>query len=129
MRTNTIDNLAVYRLNSWKELEEYLHLPNANEFNTYLNLIYRDLMSLRPESEIRILDDVSPENREKFIKICCLFITEGNTDYTFSDDYTVIKRMDEKPEVSIARYKDLLRIKKEKKNELDKAERNNSKTA
>lgn len=127
---DTTLNLAKYRMNSWKEIEAYLLHPEADNFRAYLNKIYGALMAMRPKDEISILTEVAPENREKFIKIGCLFITEGNSDYIYSDDYTVIKRLSEKPEKSIAEFLEKIALKKNRRNnELDKAEGTNNKAA
>lgn len=109
---DTTLNLAKYRMNSWTEIQAYLLPPGADNFRAYLNTIYGALMAMRPKDEISILAEVSPENREKFIKIGCLFITEGNSDYIYSDDYTVIKRLSEKPEKSIAEFLEKIALKK-----------------
>lgn len=82
---------------------------------------------MKPGEAINILKDVAPANREKFIKIGCLFITEGNSDYLFSDDYTVIKRLLEKPEKKIKEFIESQNLKKKlKQDELDKAEGTNN---
>lgn len=63
------------------------------EFQKYLNKIYEALVNMNPKGHIDILKDVAPANREKFIKIGCLFISEGNTNYIFNTEYTQIKRL------------------------------------
>jgi hypothetical protein len=99
-------------MNTWKELQPYLSDIN------YLNTIYKALMDMTPKDEINILNDVAPKNREKFIKIGCLFILEGNSDYYFSEYYTSIKRYTDKPCDFIERIK-------KKENELDKTKKRN----
>ena len=39
----------------------------------------------------RIDERVRPENRELFVKIGCMFIQEGHTDYDFNDTFTTIR--------------------------------------
>lgn len=122
----TAVNLAKYRMNSWKEIEVYLNHSGSDSFKAYLNLIYGALMSMNPRDEIDVLKEVAPENIAKFVIICCLFISEGNTDYIFSNNYTAIKRLPEKPEIKIAEYLRLLALKKNKnRHELDKAKETN----
>lgn len=111
-----------------KDIEFYFFQPEAHNFRVYMDTIYGALMAMRPKDEISILTEVAPENREKFIKIGCLFITEGNSDYIYSDDYTVIKRLSEKPEKEIAAYLEKIALKK-KNNELDKAKATNNNAA
>lgn len=120
-------DLSQYRLNSWNEIRNYLTQSDAGSFWIYLNRIYKALMTMKPEDEIDLLKEVAPENREKFVKIACLFISEGNADYIYSNDYTKLKRLQIKDEARIAEVCELLTIKKNrKKDELDKAEKTNS---
>ena len=124
---DTATNLSEYRMNSYAEIEAYFLHPGSDNFKVYLNKVYVALESMNPMDKINILKDVAPANREKFVKICCLFISEGNTDYVFSEDYTVIKKLPEKPEKSIAEFKANLNLKR-KRNELDKTETTNNNT-
>lgn len=122
--------LVKYRLNTWMEIEQYLLGSEAEQFKIYLDRIYKALMAMKPKDEIHILKEVAPVNREKFIKTVCLFIAEGNTDYSYSDDYSIIRRSPENSKIVIERLLHAITLKRKlKKDELDKAEKTNNKTA
>lgn len=84
------------------------------------------MMRMQPFEVIMIRKDVAPENYDWFIKSCCLFIWDGNTDFIFSNDYAVLKRMPSKPEDDIAAYKNLL-SQKIQRHELEPAARSDRK--
>lgn len=90
METQT--NLAIHRLNAWSDFDIYLNVPDRSEFWKYVDHVYRELIKLRPLESIDVLKQVHPDSRDKFIKICCMFIREDHPDYYFTPDYKTLKR-------------------------------------
>lgn len=90
MKTQT--NLANYRLNAWSDFNQYLQEPNRKDFFLFVNKAYDLLLNLEPGDGLIIEQDVDPKNRERFIKVGCMFILE-NPDYEFSSDYRILRRM------------------------------------
>lgn len=66
-------------------------LEASLQYRGYRDKIYGSLMNMRPGQTFDIPKLVNPANIPLFIKIVCLFVRE-NSEYTFSDDYKVIKR-------------------------------------
>ncbi|MDR2949206.1 MAG: hypothetical protein LBV71_08350 [Prevotella sp.] len=115
--------LAAYRLDDRKEINPYLREPVRDEFFIFLNGAYKMLMSLHPGEQIVIEDDVCPENRERFIKVSCMFIMENNPDYEFTNDYTAIKRLLENPVIRIPQILRQIKTKRRQLNELERTSR------
>lgn len=81
--------------NDW--LKAKMYEMGVPQFMEYSNRVYKLLLDLQPGCFINIANTkaVSEQNRELFIKCCCLFFTEkGNpfTGYEFSADATKITR-------------------------------------
>ncbi|MDR2913458.1 MAG: hypothetical protein LBV74_01250 [Tannerella sp.] len=92
-----------YRINSVRELDSYLKGETREWFLDRLNKVYGLLMNMKPLDLLSIEKNVSPENREIFVKLACQFIAEGNSDYEFTPDWQAVRRLKEKPEESIRR--------------------------
>lgn len=121
-----MENLSAFRLNSYDEIKQLLSSPDGSRFEAYLKKVYLSLVRMNPLDFISIRKDVAPENYDWFIKACCLFIWDGNTDFTFSNDYAFFKRLPCKPEQYIGEIFKLLEEKKQR-HELEPATRNNRK--
>lgn len=120
---DTTKNLAIYRMNSLSDFDKYLQESAKAEFFEFLDNAYRILKEMAPGEVLRIEYDVSPENRERLIKVSCLFILETNSDYEFSDDYTVLKRLEQKPETRVQEViLERLQKKRRIKNELERSQ-------
>lgn len=103
-----------YRLKHYNEID-----ISDQGFFTYLNHVYHGLTNMIHGEILDISQNVNPANRAKFIQISCLFIQEGHTDYEFSNDYSRIVRLMEKPEIVVGEIMNQLNQKKIKiKNEL-----------
>lgn len=73
-------------------VESYKSKMGDAQFRDYLNSVYRQLITLHPGQYFDIVKNVRSENYELFVKICCLFIVEGHSNYEFFGNYTKIKR-------------------------------------
>lgn len=67
-------------------------------YEKYINNVYILLLGMQPDQFFSIEKNVKPENRDLFIKVCCMFIQEQNMSkkernfhHSFSTDYTQIK--------------------------------------
>lgn len=125
---STKENLIAYRLNSRAELAAYLGESAKNDFFAFLDKAYRLLLALKPGKELVIENDVSPGNREIFIKAGCLFIMENHPDYEFSNDYSRVIRLAYNPGIEIKEIMYQLKQKK-LKNELERTPRAGNNTA
>lgn len=85
-------DLSRYRMTDYGWVESYKNKMGATQFREYLHGVYRQLFSLHIGQYFDILKNVRSENYEIFIKICCLFISEGNSNYEFFANYTKIRR-------------------------------------
>lgn len=85
----TLD-FSKHRLNDWKWYNLYRTQLGAEEFDTYYTRVWQLLDSFKENQYYNIIN-VTPENRDLFIKICCQYIMT-NKKYEFSNDYTQIKR-------------------------------------
>lgn len=86
-----MDSYAMYRLEDWSWVEVYLRRMGDEPFREYRDNVYKKLQSLSPGSSYNIEDHVKKDNIEVFVKICCAFILEGHSNYSFSDDYKIIR--------------------------------------
>ncbi len=121
-----MENLSAFRLNSYTEIKQLLSSPEGAQFEAYLRDVYLFLMRMNPMDFISVRKDVAPENYCWFIKSCCLFIWDGNTDFIFSNDYAFLRRSSFKDEDQVAKYHHLLKEKK-RRHELESATRINRK--
>lgn len=117
----TAYNLSQSRLNNWSELNVYLQTQEKSDFLKFVNNAYKILLRMYPGEIMRIEKDVRPKNRDKFIKVACLFILEGHAEYEFSDDYSMIIRRQQKPDKIVQQVYKELEIKKNMKNELEQS--------
>ena len=81
-----------YRMTDWGWIGIYQSRMGNDQFRKYVNAIYKELMAMKVGQTFAIDTTVKEENRELFIKIVCMFIQEGNSDYEFSSNYKIVKR-------------------------------------
>ena len=105
-----MEDLSIYRLNDLTEIESLKKEPG---FETFRIDVYRYFRSM-PLERINIEKEVRPENRRWFVKVGCMWIREGNSDYVFSGDFRFFRR-EEKVETTIAWMKEELRKKRQRK--------------
>lgn len=84
-------DLSRYRMNDYAWIEIYKKKMGNQAFYEYRDSVYHQLMSLQPGQYFDIVKNVRQENYEVFIKICCMFISESNSNYEFFANYTKIK--------------------------------------
>lgn len=87
-----MDSYAVYRLTDWDWIGLYKEKMGADRFRNYVNGVYSELMKMEVGKTFSLDKEVKEENRELFVKIVCMFIQEGNSDYDFSPDYKTVRR-------------------------------------
>lgn len=87
-----MDSYIQYRLNDkdWSWVELYQRRMGNEAFREYRDNVYRKLMAMQPKSSFDIEKNVREDNRDIFIKLCCLFMNEGNPGYKFSPNYKQI---------------------------------------
>lgn len=90
-----MSNLSQHRLTGWQEIKEILNSEQGEAFLEYQRKVYQALLALSKGQRIDIDRMVRPANREWFVKIGCLFIWDGHTDYEFASDYSHIRRLPE----------------------------------
>lgn len=90
------ENYAHMRMSGYKWIAEYVAKMGKEAFDKLLNLRYGWLMSKKCGWIYNVADSKqlkSDQDKDLFVKTVCLFISEGNGDYQFSEDFTVIKRI------------------------------------
>lgn len=90
-----MEDLSRYRLTDWAWVGHYKDRMGAEAFRDYMNRVYAQLLRIPVGGSFRIDERVRPENRELFVKIGCMFIQEGHTDYDFNDTFTIIRHHEE----------------------------------
>jgi hypothetical protein len=95
MKTNYLASIP----RDWTWWETYKSARGSDALHTFVDNVYVFLMKMKPGSFFRIEGGVKPENRDLFIKVCCIFMDEyrympGWTDYyEFNTDATEIRRV------------------------------------
>lgn len=85
------ESYAMYRLVDWDWIQVYKQ-KMGDDFRVYVNEVYKKLLSMKAGEVFSIADKVRVENIDLFVKIVCMFIQEGNSDFVFSDDFKKVKR-------------------------------------
>lgn len=83
-------NYSLHRMNNYDWIQSYRSTMGKEAFDNFLNRVYKRLMKMRIGDIYDLTKKVQEANRDLFIKCVCLFISEGNSHYLFSDDYTTI---------------------------------------
>ena len=87
-----MDSYAAYRLVDWDWIGRYKEKMGHGRFMDYVDAIYSELMGMPVGGTFSLESNVREENRELFVKIVCMFILEGHSDYSFSDNYKIVIR-------------------------------------
>jgi len=71
---------------------EYESKIGKQRLNEFINIVYGWLINLKPGQSLNITthSKITERNRDLVIKIGCLFISESNYNYEFSNDFTKI---------------------------------------
>ena len=85
-------NYSTHRMTNYDWMTVYERKMGSQAFNEFLNKVFARLASMVTGTAFDIRIKVREENRDLFIKSACYFIACGNSEYCFSDDYTVITR-------------------------------------
>lgn len=89
-------NYEHLRMTDYMWIDEYCRRMGQEAFWKLLNERYKWLMN-KPRGWVYNIvtskNIVTDTTRDVFIKTVCLFISEGNGDYQFSEDFTTIKRI------------------------------------
>lgn len=83
-------NYSQYRMINYDWIRSYCSIMGKINFDSFLNRVYARLMKMNVGERYNLTLKVQEQNRDLFIKCACLFITEGNGHYSFSEDYTKI---------------------------------------
>ncbi len=86
-----METYQAYRMNDYGWIQTYKDKMGVDDFKKYVNEIYEMLLNMKPGDKFPIDRNVKQENIELFIKIVCLFISEGNDNYDFTNDYKVVR--------------------------------------
>ena len=63
-------------MKNWDWCEEYRSRLGEEVFNKYTDNVYTLLSDMQPDTFFNIEKNVKPENRDLFIKCCCMFMQE-----------------------------------------------------
>lgn len=86
-----MNNMIVYRLNSYMEILDIKNRIGTEAFNKYLYQIYTDLLFLKKKSYYPLEKTWEEIDMAIKVKICCLFISERREgDYEMNDNYNLI---------------------------------------
>lgn len=87
-------NFSHHRMNDLLWVEQYQEKLSPKVFFKFIDTVYAWLENLKPGQKLILSQEknITNQNRDLFIKTTCLFISEGNSEYEFSNDYTAIIR-------------------------------------
>ena len=80
-----------YRLTNWDWTDQYKKSMGETAYFAYKDKVVALLDALQPGYFYDIENNVSSQNIDLFIKICCMWIST-NSNYDLSRDYTKIRR-------------------------------------
>ena len=63
-------------MKNWEWCDRYRSLMGTAAYEKYVGSVYGLLMEMQPGSFFSIEKNVKPENRDLFIKTCCMFMKE-----------------------------------------------------
>jgi len=63
-------------MKNWEWCEQYRSRLGREAYWKYVNKVIELLIDMKPDSFFSIEKNVKPENRDLFIKVCCVFIQE-----------------------------------------------------
>lgn len=107
------------RLKKWEEIIEMEKQDPT--FPDYVNFVYEKLNSMAPGESYLVSKRIRPENREKFVKIACMYMSECKEEYyVFGKDCFTIKRLEETVEQTIERLKKIRDERKRRSQEMDR---------
>lgn len=91
-----------YRMIDLKWTDEYKERLGKEVFFKFVDVVYGWLMALKPGQSLSIANHakVTDRNRELVVKVCDLFIQEGNIMYEFNEEYTIIKNNNYVPRIN-----------------------------
>ncbi|MDR2915591.1 MAG: hypothetical protein LBV74_12290 [Tannerella sp.] len=87
-----MESFVQYRLNDYSFIPEYEQRMGKDNFRKYRDDVFIRLTEIKVGESFSIEKYVKKENLNLFIKIVCYFITMGNSNYEFTDDYKYVKR-------------------------------------
>lgn len=86
-----MEDFKKHALTSWDWVHEYRRAFGEKKYNETFNRMYTFIRDI-PEGKFFDIRKVQEENRDLFIKICCMFVLEQRhyigDFWTLSDDYT-----------------------------------------
>lgn len=85
-----------YRMNNYFWIDSYIGKIGSETFYKFQNTVYNWLMNLKKGESIDVMQNerITDKNRDLFIKTVCLFISEGNSNYEFNENYTTVIHRD-----------------------------------
>lgn len=105
-----------YRLRHWDEIFE-MKRNDPNLFD-YIDFVYGKLNSLSPGESYSVAERIRPENRQRFVKIACMYMSESN-EYVFGKDYFTIRRLEESTQQTIERINETRYGRERRSQEMD----------
>ena len=87
-----MNDLSALAMTDYSDIERCQEEMGKEAFGAYRDKVYTRLMRMTAGDIIDVQKIVRRENLEVFIKVVCLFISEGNGDYSFSSNFNTVKR-------------------------------------
>lgn len=87
-----MENLSQYKMKDFSEIQKIKNDFGEKKFTEVVNSIYDRLLQMHPGWHYKIREAWNVNDYSILIKIICLFISEGNGDYSFSDNFETIRR-------------------------------------
>lgn len=88
-------DFSVYKMSDYNWIKTYQDKLGKITFNAFVDKVYGILDRVKEGQSFDISADISitDRNRDLFIKVACMYIADGNENYSFSEDHTIISRI------------------------------------
>jgi hypothetical protein len=85
-------DFSAYKMVNFDWIKIYQDKLGRSVFYAFIDKVYGILNRMQEGQVFNLSTDISitDRNRDLFIKVACMYINEGNENYSFSNDYTLI---------------------------------------
>lgn len=85
-------DFSAYKMVNFDWIKIYQDKLGRTVFYAFIDKVYGILNRMEEGQVFNLSTDISitDRNRDLFIKVACMYINEGNENYSFSNDYTLI---------------------------------------
>lgn len=88
-------DFSMHKMTDYNWIKTYQDKLGKITFNAFVDKVYGILCRIEEGKSFNLSTDISITNRNRdlFIKVACMYIADGNENYSFSEDHTIISKM------------------------------------